>query len=260
MKPGFMSSVYPKQTLGQLIETAKQYGYQGIEFRVEWDHRHGIELDASAAQLDAARRALADNGLAASCIATSVRFNSPDRAEHLPQRETLRRYIALASAVGAPYLRTFSDSLPEEDAGAREQVMRLAAESYASVDDWAGEHGMEVLVETHTNMRAHWAMQILDQADARQLQVLWHIGHHLRRGQSVEEAYRYLRGHVRHVHFTARPDDEEVSDADNQLMFELLAADGFAGFMSVEIINPEDPAAVLELHMRKYREYMEAVG
>jgi sugar phosphate isomerase/epimerase len=260
MKPGFMSSVYPKQTLGQLIETAKQYGYQGIEFRVEWDHRHGIELDASAAQLDAARRALADNGLAASCIATSVRFNSPDRAEHLPQRETLRRYIALASAVGAPYLRTFSDSLPEEDAGAREQVMRLAAESYASVDDWAGEHGVEVLVETHTNMRAHWAMQILDQANAEHLQVLWHISHHLRRGQSVEEAYRYLQGHVRHVHFAVRPYDENVSDADNQRMFELLSANAFAGFISVEIINPEDPDAVLDLHMRRYQAYMGAAG
>ena len=72
-----------------------------------------------AAQFDAARQALADSGIAASCIATSVRFNSPDRANHLPQRETLRSYIALAAAVGAPYLRTYSDSLPEEDTEAR---------------------------------------------------------------------------------------------------------------------------------------------
>jgi sugar phosphate isomerase/epimerase len=188
-----------------------------------------------------------------------VRLNSPGRAEHLPQRKTLRRYIELAAAVGAPYLRTFSDSLPEEDAEAREQVMRLAAESYASVDEWAGDHGVEVLVETHTNMRAHWAMQILDQAKAEHLQVLWHISHHLRRGQSVEEAYRYLRGHVRHVHFAAPPYDEDVSDADNQLMFGLLAADGFGGFMSVEIISPEDPDAALGHHIHKVGEFKEGV-
>jgi sugar phosphate isomerase/epimerase len=260
MKPGFMSSVYPQQTLQELIETARRTGYQGLEFRVEWGHKHGIELGATPEQLRVARQALKDGGVAASCVATSVRFNSPDPAEHLPQRESLRKYIALAAEVGAPYLRTFSDSVPEEDEAARNAVLSLAAESYASVDDWAQQHGVEVLVETHTNMRAHWAMQILEQANAKYLQVLWHIGHHLRRGQSVEEAYRYLQGHVRHVHFTARPDDEEVSDADNQRMFDLLAADGFAGFMSVEIINPEDPEAVLELHMRKYREYMEAVG
>jgi sugar phosphate isomerase/epimerase len=259
MRPGFMSSVCPKQTLAELIETAKQYGYQGIEFRVEWGHRHGLELDATAPQLEMARQALADSAIAASCIATSVRFNSPDRADHLPQRETLRRYIALAAAVGAPYLRTFSDSLPEEDEEARDQVLSLAAESYASVDDWARQHGVEILVETHTNMRAHWAKEILDQASAEHLQVLWHIGHHLRRDQSVEDAYRYLRGHVRHVHFTAQRDDEYVSDADNQRTFELLAADGYSGFFSVEIINPDDPDAVLGHHMRKFEEFMGAV-
>ena len=56
MKPGFMSSVYPQQTLQELIATAQKHGYQGIEFRVEWDHKHGVELDATPEQLQAARR------------------------------------------------------------------------------------------------------------------------------------------------------------------------------------------------------------
>jgi sugar phosphate isomerase/epimerase len=259
MKFGFMSSVCPKQTLAELVETAQQYGYAGIEFRTEWNHAHGIELGATPAQLAAARQTLADGGIAASCIATSVRFNSADRDEHLSQRETLRQYIVLASEVGAPYIRTFSDSVPEDDQAARNQVLSLAAESYASVEEWARQHGVEVLVETHTNMRGHWARQILDQAGAESLQVLWHIGHHLRRGQSVDEAYAYIRGHVRHLHFVARPDDEYVTDADNQRTFDLLAADGFTGFFSVEVINPEDPDAVLALHIAKFEQFMQAV-
>jgi len=251
-----MSSVCPKQTLTELIETAKKYGYQGIEFRVEWGHRHGIELDATSEQLKAARQMLADSGIAASCIATSVKFNSEDPADHLPQRETLRKYIALAAKVGAPYLRTFSDSVPEEDEEARNKVLSLAAESYASVDDWAKQHGIKVLVETHTNMRGHWAKQILDLANADSLQVLWHIGHHLRHGQSVDDAYRYIRGHVRHLHFGARPGDQYVTDADNHRTFELLAPDGFTGFFSVEVINPEDSDEVLAHHIAKYKEFM----
>jgi sugar phosphate isomerase/epimerase len=259
MKPGFMSSVYPKQTLAELIETARGYGYQGIEFRVEWGHRHGLELNATPAQLKAARKLFADSGIAATCIATGVKFNSPDLAEHLPQREDLRKYIALAAEVGAPYLRTFSDSVPEDDEVARNEVLALAAESYASVDDWALQHGVEVLVETHTNMRAHWARQILDQADADSLQVLWDNYHHLSRGQSVEEAYPYIRGHVRHLHFHAGEGAPIPSDADNQLTFDLLAADGFPGYFSVEVINPEDPDAVMARHIEKYNEYIGAV-
>jgi len=255
MRPGFMSSVCPNQTLDELVETAQHYGYEGIEFRTEWGHGHCLELDATSAQLAAARRTLANGGIAASCIATSVKFNSLDAGDHFPHRETLRRAIVLAAQVGAPVIRTFSDGLPEDPAQ-RDKVIGLAAESYAAVDGWAGEHGVTVLVETHTNMKGQWARRILDKAGAENLAVLWHTGHHLMRGQSVDEAYGHIRGHVRHVHFTAQDDHAHVSDAENQRMFDLLARDGFAGFFSVEIINPEDPAAVLAHHIAKYHTYM----
>ncbi len=259
MRLGYMSSVCPTQTLGELMATAQRYGYEGIEFRTEWGHAHGIELEATPAQLAGARRALADAGIAASCIATSVRLNAPDVAEHLPQRETLRRYIALAGEVGAPFIRTFSDPVPEDDPVARERVLGLAAESYAAVDAWAGQHGIVILVETHTNMRGAWARQILDAAGAANLGALWHIAHHLQRGESVDGAYAALRGHVGHLHFTAMEGDPNVTDADNQRSFELLAGDGFDGFFSVELINPEAPEAVLDHHSRKFTHFMEAL-
>ena len=123
MKPGFMSSVCPKQSLAELIATAHKYGYKGIEFRTEWNHQHGIELTADNSSLKAARKLLADGGIAATCIATGVKFNLGDRAEHLPHRETLRKYIALAAEVGAPYIRTFSDSVPEDDASSQPGVV-----------------------------------------------------------------------------------------------------------------------------------------
>lgn len=253
---GFMSSVCPAQTLTELVATAQTYGYEGLELRVEWGHRHGIELGATPAQLDQARRLLADGGIVASCIATSVRFNSADPMDHELQREMLRKYIVLAREIGAPLIRTFSDSLPEDEPEARDQVLRLAAESYAAVDDWAFEHDVTVLVETHTNMKGQWARQILDEAGAKRLAVLWHTGHHLQRDQSVDEAYGYIGGAVRHVHFTVPTSNNHVTDQDNRRMFELLAGDGFQGFMSVEIINPDDPQAVLAHHIDKYHQYL----
>ncbi len=260
MKPGFMSSVCPKQTLGGLIETARYYGYEGIEFRVEWGHNHGLELDATDQQLKQAHKILSVYGVEANCIATSVKFNSPDRADHLPQREILRKYIKMAALVGAPVIRTFSDSLPEDNPALRDQVLNLAAESYGAVDDVARDYGITVLVETHTNMKGQWARQILDTSGAENLQVLWHIGHHLKRGQSVDEAYNYIRGNVRHVHFTATDNSADVKDSDNQRSFELLAADGYSGYFSVEIINPDNPQEVLAHHIDKYRQYMQALS
>jgi len=259
MKPGFMSSVCPKQTLSELIETAKKYGYQGIEFRVEWDHQHGIELNATDEELQQAKQLLTDNGIVASCIATGVQFNSGNRSDHLSQRDSLQKYIGLAAKMDVPYLRTFSDPVPEEDEVARNEVLNLAAESYASVDDWAKQHGVQVLVETHTNMRAHWAKQILDTASADSLNILWDAGHHLGRGQSVEEAYPYLCGQVSHLHFRSNPSSETLTDVDNQQIFSLLAANRFTGFFSLEVINPEDSEAVLNHHIAKFTEFMKGI-
>jgi sugar phosphate isomerase/epimerase len=256
MKIGFMSSVCPEQTLPELIATARSYGYEGLEFRVEWGHAHGVELDAPEDQLAHARRQLADAGVIPSCLATSVRFNAEDRAAHLAQRETLRKYIVLARQIGAPVIRTFSDSLPEDDPDVRDRVLRLAAESYAAVDAWAVEHEVTVLVETHTNMKGQWARRILDEAGAQSLQVLWHTGHHLQRGESVDEAWSYIGERVRHVHFTAPSGDNYVTDADNQRMVDLLLETAYDGFLSVEIINPDDPATVLAHHIEKYHQYL----
>ena len=254
MKPGFMSSVYPQLTLAELIATARQYGYEGIEFRTEWKHAHGIELGASEAQIAEARRMLADAGIGASCLATSVRFNSPDPAEHLPQRETLQQYVELAAALGAPCIRTFSDKLPEDSDAEREKVLGLAAQSYAAVDAFAGQHGVTVLVETHTNMRGDWARQIVDASGAAHLGVLWHIFHHVSRGQSVDAAYGFLRGHVRHVHFALTDD---VPDADQQRMVNLLVGDGYDGYLSLEYEGPQEARYANQRGMENLRGILE---
>lgn len=255
MKPGFMSSVCPKQTLGQLIQTAQEHGYLGIEFRTEWEHAHGVELGTNATERDAIRRELIDNGIAPTCIATSVRFNSDDAAEREEHREQLRRYIVLAAEVGAPYIRTFGDPVPSEDASRLRQTLHREAESYALIDDWAKAHHVEVLIETHGNLRADHAQTILRRARGESLGVLWHIGHHIRHDQSVDEAYPCIQRQVRHLHFSAMSDD---LDAQNQRSFELLAADGFSGFFSVEVINPDDPETVLQHHMTKFNTFLQA--
>ncbi len=261
MKTGFMSSVCPTQTLPELVATATRHGYDGIEFRVEWDHPHGIELDSSDVTIREARKTLADAGIAASCIATGVKFNSSDPADHKPHREALRKHIALAAEVGAPCIRTFSDPVPEDDAGARDAVLSLAAESYASVDEWARKHRVVVLVETHTNMRAHWAKRILDESGAANLKVLWDPGHHVRRGQSVDDAYSYVKGVVSHLHFgTQAAGTGSMPESDHQRVVDLLHAEGFQGFFSVEVINPDDPEAVLTYNASQFREYFTRAG
>ncbi len=261
MKPGFMTSVCPSLSMAELVDTARRYGYEGIEFRTEWDHAHGLELDSTKEKRKECRSMLADGGLEASCVATSVRFNTEDKSERDKQQDTLKAYIELAADIGAPCIRTFGDPVPEpphdEHQGLTERILACEAESYAAVDGFADQHGVTVLIETHTNMLGQYCATVLERAGAQNLGVLWHIGHHLKRGQSVDEAWSFIEGHVKHLHFRA---DDERYDMDNRRTFELLKAEGFKGYFSLEVIDPDDSEAVLGLHVRKFREFLDSVS
>lgn len=260
LRPGFMSSVYPKETLSELIETARKYGYQGIEFRTEWNHSNGVELESSSKQRKEIRRRLSDNNIIASCIATSVKFRSEDPSERKKQRQILKKYVVLAAEIGALNIRTFGDlpSLPENDPQKLQEILKYEAESYALVDEWAKTHGVKVLVETHGNFRGDYAQSLIELRRTASLGVLWHIGHHIHYGQSVDEAYQCIGGYVRHLHFSIV--EEFVKDADNLRTMELLAADNFDGFFSVEVINPKDPDTVLANHIAKFNELLNSVN
>jgi sugar phosphate isomerase/epimerase len=136
-------------------------------------------------------------------------------------------------------------------------ALKLAAESCAAVDEHAGQHNVTLLIETHTNMRADWAKRIVDDSGGRHVGVLWHIGHHVSRGQSVDDAWPHIVSDIKHVHFSASKDGK-ADDADNQRTFDLLNAAGYPGYFSVEVINPEDSEAVLKHHIDKYGQFLNA--
>ena len=86
-----MSSVCPPLTLAELIDKAKQYNYEHLELRVEWQHKHGVELDSTQQQLNEAKARFADSGITLSCIATGVRFIDPDANKRSQQVETTQK-------------------------------------------------------------------------------------------------------------------------------------------------------------------------
>ncbi|MCK5804433.1 MAG: sugar phosphate isomerase/epimerase, partial [Lentisphaeria bacterium] len=110
MKLSFMSFSCPELTLQQMLQAAKDYGYDGVEPRVEAKHAHGLELDASAETRAAAKALAAEMGVPFSCLATSCRYADPETVQkHVD--DTLS-YIDLAADIGAPALRVFGGVLP----------------------------------------------------------------------------------------------------------------------------------------------------
>ena len=259
MKLAFMNSVCPTSTLADLLAAGREHGYEGIEFRPEWNHGDGIELTASAEQRKEAAKMLADSGLEPCCLSPGVKFCHEDPAERDAQRETLARYVDLAAEVGIGRIRVFGDPLPNAGSRRRADNYQVQADCLARAAERAARAGVRLVLETHGNFRAFDAGEVCFRAGyPPALRINWHLDHCLSHGEDVDEAYRHVKGLVAHCHFELVDDPAEWGHVQRQM--QLLAADGFDEFFSVEVIHPEDGPAVLARHAAGWAQLKGTLG
>ena len=85
--------------LDKIIKAAKDYGFAGIEFRVEAKHAHGVELERTAQERRDILNKIQDAYLEVACLGTSSRFENPDEGERRKQIDRTKQYIAFSLAV-----------------------------------------------------------------------------------------------------------------------------------------------------------------
>jgi sugar phosphate isomerase/epimerase len=248
MQLAFMSWVCPKMTLTELLAAGKRYGYEGIEFRPECSHGHGVELSATAQQRQAIRREVEASGLVPCCIAPSVsccQDHEPERDKHA---QTLLRYIDLAAEMGIQRIRVFGDPLPNGGSGARSRSYAVQADFLARPAERAAQAGVKIVLEVHGNLRGFDVGEILYRAAyPPALWINWHLEHCLNHGEDVDEAYRHVKGRVGHAHFQLMVEKTDPFDSVFR-QAQLLAGEGFDGFFSVEVINNPNSEAVMKAH------------
>lgn len=266
MKISFMTWACPDWNVDQILDAAVRYSYDGVEPRVEANQRHGIELEATAADRASIRRRFADAGIEMSCLATSRTYALADAADRSESVARTLRYCELAADLGCPYLRVFGGSTPEGVSPADAQ--RCVAESLAAAGSAAVSMGVTLCLETHDGYcDADLCAATVTMADAPGLGICWDIMHPFRVGQTIAHAHAAVRDLVRHCHTHDAilgpggsyemtlmgegnlPHDEAVS---------LLVGDGFEGYMSGEHIDFLSADELLPHEARLMRSYIAA--
>lgn len=244
MKYAFMSFSCPQLSFEGLLDTARRFGYDGIEPRIESGHAHGVELDAAPALRSDIKRMAEESGVAICCIATSRKYADPATAQQ--EVDKTLRCIDLASDVGSPRLRVFGGQLPE--GVSREEAVELLSASLSAVAGHAKERGVTVCLETHD----HWCdpghvAEVMKRVNAEAIAVNWDIMHPARFGHTTDDAFSTLLPWIRHVHFHDGMKIEGKSslvqigqgEIDHKRAVELLQETAYNGYLSGEWINWE---------------------
>jgi len=265
MKYAFMTFSTPELDLAAVLEVARQYGYDGIEPRLDAKHAHGVEVAASASQRDAIRRQADQAGIALACLATSLTFADPAKTD-ATIRDAHER-IDLAGDVGAPAIRVFGGGFGDELD--REQAVELTARSLASVADHAGERGVCLCLETHDSWcdPAHVAA-VVGRADHPAVAVNWDIMHPVRTElATIDESFEALRPWIRHLHVHDGPGEGGSSLApigegkiDHRRALELLKTIDYDGAISGEWINWQPYDQHLPRELATLKRYEQELG
>ena len=241
MKLAFTTLACPGWSVARVIEAAREYGYQGVEWRLLDGEvidpvRDGERLTDAVARCRAA-------GIEVPALDSSCRFNLVDAVEREAQIEDLRRWIALAGRLAVPVIRVFGGTDP---AGSPlEDGTERVAEALARVATEAEVAGVTVALETHDGFSAASRVaHVLDRVPYVSLGALWDSHHPARMGESPVQVLDLLGGRIAHVHLK---DARRIGQGDTwqlvglgegelplRAMLDALAARGYDGWLSLE--------------------------
>jgi len=264
MKFSFMSFSCPEATLAEMLEMANRYGYEGIEPRAQAQHRHGVELETSAAERRSIRKAFADSGIECACIATSIQCCKVDAAKRAEQVALTRRFIELAADIGCARVRIFGGK-PDADIS-MDDAIRYAAEGLSLIKSAAEQAQVAVCMETHDHfMRADDCARAVRMAKSPFIRVNWDIMHPYTKGMTIEQAFAEVRDLVSHCHIHDGRYDEKRSPTlalmgEGKIPYRtavrLLNSIRYDGYLSGEYIKAWPPEVVLPHDIKVLRSYL----
>jgi len=245
MKYSFMTFSTPELTMSEVISVAKNFGYDGIEPRIDANHKHGTEVSATGEKRREIRQMAMDNGIAICCIATSCVYANPETAKQ--NIDKTFQCIDLAADVGSTRLRVFGGQIGK--GLSRSEAINLVAESLLSVADYASQRGITLCMETHDDWcNPEHVAQVMKKVNHNSIAVNWDVMHPVRSGfATMDQAFDMLKPNIRHLHVhDARPGTTDLMPIgtggyDHRRAIDLLLTIPYEGYISGEWIGWSDP-------------------
>jgi sugar phosphate isomerase/epimerase len=198
---GFSTLGCPTWPWPRILDFAAEHQFASIELRGIQNNMDLTKVpEFSAEHIGDARRQLEAHGLTVSCLGASANMHDMDRVKHAAQLDEARRFIDLAQALRAPYVRVFGN---EYVAGVpRDQMLAHIAGALRELGGYARPKGVTVIIESHGDFTDSPALlEILRKADSPNVALLWDAHHTFVSGkEQPEDTVRQLGRYIRHTH------------------------------------------------------------
>ncbi|MEU3276136.1 sugar phosphate isomerase/epimerase family protein [Streptomyces antibioticus] len=191
MKLAFSTLGVPGLPVPEVLALASAHGYHGVELRAHPEEpvNPGLGPDERAATAAAFEAA----GVEVLGVAGYVQVAAD--GDDAAVVEEIRTLIDLAKDLGAPYVRVFPGA-----ADGREDADAVAARRLGTAAEYAADHGVRILLETHDSHRTGAdAIRVLGPVGHRNVGALWDVMHTWLAGEQPQETYAALSPYLGYV-------------------------------------------------------------
>ncbi|MEO6525008.1 MAG: sugar phosphate isomerase/epimerase family protein [Gemmatimonadaceae bacterium] len=239
---GFSTLGSPKWDWIQTLDFAAAHGFAAVELR-------GLQATMDLSQrpefqpgrIAQTKRELSDRQLVVPVLGASINMHEQDAGKLAAAMAETRRFIDIASALGAPYVRVFGNNwVPGMS---REAVLAYVARNFHELGEYARARNVTVLLESHGDfVDSPTLLSLMRQVDSAGAALLWDAHHTFVAGESPETTVRELGKFIRHTHLKdslpAGKDRKYVLSGKGEVpmrrQVEVLAKMGYRGFYNFE--------------------------
>ncbi len=251
MKLSFSTLTCPDWRFSEIISTAADLGYAGVEIRGVADQMYAPHISAfSDKRLAGTMETLSRTGVEIPLLTGGAYLlDNPDLAV---AEQEVRDYVLLAEKMGIPYVRLLLEKTPDPVMNPTPEQMRAAAETFAALCDFAAPHGVTLLTETNGVLgNTFVARDFLDSVNRPNTGIIWDVHHPYRFwGESPAKSVLHLGKYIKHVHLkdSVKGTNGKVTymltgygDLPFEEILACLADIGYDGYLSYEWVKRWSP-------------------
>lgn len=246
MKLSFSTLGCPRWTFKEVLSTAKDLGYEGVELRGICDKIYVPELELfNNENIDKTKETIAKGGLVIPILTSGATIADFNRAKDSFVEAC--DYINLASKLGVKYVRIMGTGEPQETPGDFHQAEKF----YTLLCEYGKLLDVTPLIETNGKLcNSDEMLKFIKNIDSDNLGVLWDIHHTIQYAhEKPEDTVAKIGKYVKHVHVK----DSVVIDGNVQYKMmgygEIPVADtikalktiNYDGFVSLEWVKRWKP-------------------
>lgn len=237
--------------LPELLSVCRSARIDGVEFRCELGHRHGVELERTAQERKDIRERCEAVHIPIACLATGCKFEYADAEKRQEDVDRAKQYLDLAADLGAPRIRVFGNAFPEEGI-TRAAVVENVGAALREIAEHGAVRDVDVCLEMHGDF--YWWEHTLNAvriADHPRVGVVHNCDPREMKFGPIANFYDPLKSYIRHVH---------MHDLENGYPYKALMAmlkrDGYSGYFSLEAGASEEPRRVIAIYAELFRAWL----